>query len=71
MKIEIGTKGNCVLTNETEGSVPVLYVGETAYRCDDILQGDITAGQMIAKLYNRGAISGDLVTAFIAQLRVL
>ena len=73
MEIKIGTKGNCILTDEMErfSGQPMLSVDGTAYACNDILQGSITAGQMIANLYNRGAISGEIVAAFIAPLRVI
>ena len=76
MELKIGNKGNCVLTDEhaaSSYSQPVLAIDGDAYGCADVLPAanGITAGQMIARLRNAGAISGDIVDKFIAPLRVV
>lgn len=75
MELKIGNKGNCILTTEHAASSygqPVLAIDGVAYGCADEIPGSgVTAGQMIAKLHNSGAIKGDIVTQFIAPLCAL
>lgn len=75
MELKIGNKGDCKLTTEHAGhsyGQPVLVIDGNTYGCGDALPGtQITAGQMVANLHNRGVISGEMVDIFIAPLRVL